>query len=116
MNLKKQAEYYEPIIINMNIYGRSVLILSECMVSPSIISDCIQVISYIIQSRHTPMSSFNSEKSEKADKKDIPGHSLERICRAVFACSAQLSMNFFLLINVKMPAIVTFMSGNKIAF
>ena len=35
-----------------------------------------------------------------------------------FSCSAQLSMNFFLLINVKMPTIVgilTFMS-RKIAF
>ena len=35
----------------------------------------------------------------------------------LFSCSTQLSMNFFLLINVKMPTIVgilTFMSG-KIA-
>ena len=59
------------------------------------------------------MSSFNSVKSIKADKKYIPGHFLERICRAVFACSVQLSMNFFLLINVKMPTIVTFMSGKN---
>ena len=32
----------------------------------------------------------------------------------LFSCSTQLSMNFFLLINVKMPTIVgilTFMSG-----
>ena len=36
----------------------------------------------------------------------------------LFSCSTQLSMKFFLLINVKMPTIVgilTFMSG-KIAF
>ena len=36
----------------------------------------------------------------------------------LFSCSTQLNMNFFLLINVKMPTIVgilTFMSG-KIAF
>ena len=34
----------------------------------------------------------------------------------LFSCSAQLSMNFFLLINFKMPTIVgilTFMSGKK---
>ena len=34
----------------------------------------------------------------------------------LFSCSTHLSMNFFLLINVKMPAIVgilTFMSGEN---
>ena len=34
----------------------------------------------------------------------------------LFSCSAQMSMNFFLLVNVKMPTIVsslTFMSENK---
>ena len=34
----------------------------------------------------------------------------------LFSCSTQLSMNIFLLINVKMPTIVgmlTFMSGNN---
>ena len=34
----------------------------------------------------------------------------------LFSCSTQLSMKFFLLINVKMPTIVgilTFMSGNN---
>ena len=37
----------------------------------------------------------------------------------LFSCSTQLSMKFFLLINVKMPTIVgilTFMSGKKIDF
>ena len=34
----------------------------------------------------------------------------------LFSCSTQLSMNFFLLINVKMPTVVgilTFMSGKN---
>ena len=34
----------------------------------------------------------------------------------LFSCSTQLSMNFFLLVNVKMPTIVgilTFMSGKN---
>ena len=31
----------------------------------------------------------------------------------LFPCSTQLSMKFFLLINVKMPTILTFMSGKN---
>ena len=41
-----------------------------------------------------------------------PGHEVIKL----FSCSAQLSMKFFLLINVKMPTIVgilTFMSGQN---
>ena len=60
----------------------------------------------------TITSTGNSKKSENIHLKRHSGPEVIKL----LSCSTPLSMNFFLLINVKMPTIVgilTFMSGQN---